>query len=307
MEEFLKKWEIGHIDTIAPTGSTGGGRTWFVRTAGGSRYVLKESNLARAEQEHGVILGLSGTQVPVAVPVRAADGNRYIQGRDGQVYSLYPRLPGDVVPDHYAGDARQRARGFGRAIGLLHTGLRELDGATGFPEMALVTQIDEWAMPRIREGEATVYAIALERIWQEARSELEPVSKELPRQLIHRDPHPSNMLFSAGQLTGWVDFELVRRGPRLFDLCYCASSLLFDGFEDEEKGRLWPALFRFMVRGYEESYPLKASERRAVYGVFVAIELIFVAFWLDRSNEDGARQCERLLYWLAAHRDALMI
>ena len=306
MEERLSGWKIGSVDTITPT-PTGGGRTWFVRTAANGDYVLKESDPARTEREHGVILGLSGTQVPVAVPVRTADGNLFVQGRDGKVCSLYPRLPGSVVPEHHAGDARKRAGDLGRAIGLLHTGLRELDGASGFPEIALVTHIDDWAIPRIREGGAAVDAGGLAQIWREARSELEPVHGKLPRQLIHRDSHPSNMLFSKGRLTGWVDFELVRRGPRLFDLCYCASSLLVEGFEDREKGRLWPALFRAMVRGYEEFCPLADSERRAVFGVFVAIELIFIAFWIDRGNKDAAGQCERLLYWLAAHRDVLAI
>jgi Ser/Thr protein kinase RdoA (MazF antagonist) len=306
MEELLGNWTIGSVDTMAPT-PTGGGRTWFVRTVANEDYVLKESDLARTAREHEVILGLSGTQVPVALPIRAADGNRYVQGNDRKVCSLYPRLPGDVVTEHYAGEARKRAGDLGRAIGLLHTGFRLLDGMTRFPEMALVTHIDDWAMPRIREGEAAVDTGALERIWREARSELEPVSGELPRQLIHRDPHPSNMLFTERRLTGWVDFELVRRGPRIFDLCYCASSLLVDGFEDREKGQLWPALFRSMVQGYEELCPLADSERRAVYGVFVVIELIFTAFWLDRGNEDAARQCERLLYWLEVHRDALSI
>jgi Ser/Thr protein kinase RdoA (MazF antagonist) len=115
------------------------------------------------------------------------------------------------------------------------------------------------------------------------------------------------MLFSAGQLTGWLDFELVRRGPRVFDLCYCASSLLVEGFEDLEQGRQWPGLFRSLVRGYEKSCPLTDPERQAVYGVFVAIELIFLAFWMDRHNEDAAAECERLVYWLAKNRDALAI
>jgi Ser/Thr protein kinase RdoA (MazF antagonist) len=173
--------------------------------------------------------------------------------------------------------------------------------------MALVKHIDQWAIPRIRESRATVDADAVEQIWQDARMVLEPIHRELPGQLIHRDPHPSNMLFLAGRLTGWVDFELVRRGPRLFDLCYCASAMLFDGFEDHEEGQQWPGLFRALVRGYEEFCPLATSERRAAYGVFVAIELIFVAFWLDRHNDDAALQCERLLYWLATNRDALAI
>ena len=304
MEELLGDWKIGSVETIMPT-PTGGGRTWFVRTTANRGYVLKESDLTRSEREHEVMLGLSGTRVPVAPPIPTVAGDWYAQGRDGKVYCLYPRLPGKVVPEHYAGDARERARGFGRAIGLLHTGLRELDGATGFPEMALVAHIDEWAIPRIRGGGTAVDAGLLEQIWRDARSELEPLYLELPQQLIHRDPHPSNMLFSAGRLTGWVDFELVRRGPRVFDLCYCASSLLVDGFEDDEKRRKWPALLRSLARGYEEFCPLTDPERLAVYAVFVAIELIFIAFWLERHNEGAAIQCERLLHWIATHEASL--
>lgn len=197
--------------------------------------------------------------------------------------------------------------GFGRAIGLLHSCFKELAGIGGYPDIKLVEQIDEWAVPRFRDDGTTVDADAIEQIWRDARSELGPVYKELPQQLIHRDAHPSNMLFSAGRLTGLLDFELVRRGPRIFDVCYCASSILVEGFEDLEQGRLWPSLFRSLARGYSEFCPLTASERQAVYGVFVAIELIFMAFWMDRHNQDAATECERLVYWLAKNRDALAI
>ena len=53
--------------------------------------------------------------------------------------------------------------------------------------------------------------------------------------------------------------------------------------------------------------PLAVAEREAVHGLFVAIELIFVAFWIERGNGDLAAQCQRLLHWLAAHRDAVQI
>ncbi len=67
VEELLKRWEIGRIDTIVPT-ITGGGRVWFVGTVANRNYVLKEADLARSEREHDVVFGLSGTQVPIALP-----------------------------------------------------------------------------------------------------------------------------------------------------------------------------------------------------------------------------------------------
>jgi Ser/Thr protein kinase RdoA (MazF antagonist) len=304
VKELLKKWAIGGVDTIAPTPS-GGGRTWFVKTLAKRDFVLKGSDLSRSEREIDVLLGLSKTQIPAALPVATAGGDWYVKGYNGKVYCLFPRLPGHVVAEHYAGDAEKRALGFGRAIGLLHACLRERADVSGYRETALVEQIEEWAIRCIREGRATVDAGAIEQIWRAAESELRPLYKELPRQLIHRDAHPSNMLFSAGRLTGFVDFEMVRRGPRVFDVCYCGSSILVGGFEDPEKGQKWPNLFRCLVRGYEEFCPLTASERLAVYGVFVTIELLFIAFSLDMQNEDAARTNERLLYWLATNRDSL--
>ena len=83
--------------------------------------------------------------------------------------------------------------------------------------------------------------------------------------------------------------------------------MLVGGFEDFEKGQKWLSLFDSLMRGYETFCPLTASERQAMYGVFVIIELIFIAFWMDRHNGDAARQSESLLYWLATNRDALTL
>lgn len=86
-----------------------------------------------------------------------------------------------------------------------------------------------------------------------------------------------------------------------------AQAILVDGFEDAEKAQKWPALFRSLVAGYETFRPLSSAERLAVYGVLVATEFIFTAHWLDKHNEDAVRSSERMLYWLAANREALVV
>jgi Ser/Thr protein kinase RdoA (MazF antagonist) len=218
---------------------------------------------------------------------------------------LYPRLPGEVATEHYGGDAEKRALGFGQAIGLLHTCFRECADENGYRDIELLEQVEEWAIPRIREEGAMVDCCAIEQIWRDAESELKLLYEELPQQLIHRDAHPFNMLFSAGRLTGFLDFEMVLRGPRVFDVCYCGGAILVEGFEDPEQGQKWPSLFHSLVRGYDKFCPLTASERLALYGVFMAIQLIFLAFWMDRDDKDSARTCERLVYWLATNHNAL--
>jgi Ser/Thr protein kinase RdoA (MazF antagonist) len=70
--------------------------------------------------------------------------------------------------------------------------------------------------------------------------------------MIHRDAHPSNMLFDGGELTGFLDFEMVTRGLRVFDVCYCGSALLAGGFDEVEKRKQWPELFHSLL---QTAYP----------------------------------------------------
>ena len=307
MEELLEKWDIGAVTTMESVPSVGG-RTWLVKTIDDRCFVLKETlDLIRSEREHVLLLRLSEAGIPVPVPIVTARGGWCASDREERVFWLYPKLPGLVITEHYGGDAENRARACGRAIALLHLCLRECDHLSGFPRLDLVEQIREWAVPRIRTGGTVVDACAIERVWTDAGQEIVSLYSELPRQLIHRDPHPSNMLFDKGELTGFLDFEMVLKGPRVFDVCYCGSSMLVSGFQEPEKAQRWPELCRSLVRGYEEFCPLTPSEYRALYGLFVAIELIFIAYWLDTHAENAARSSGSMLYWLSTNRDALAI
>ena len=307
MKEILAKWPIGPVATIERTPV--GGSTSFVTTVDGEGFVLKErTKLARVQRECALLPELSKAGVPVPAPIATVDGDLYAVGSEGQTFRLYQRLPGEIVTEHYGGDAEKRARAFGKAIGFLHERLRTCNESDGFRDMDLVQrQVRGWAIPCIRTGKAVVDAEAIERIWREIEGEFVPLHDNLPKQLIHRDAHPWNMLFGEGELMGFLDFESAVRGLPLFDICYCASAILVDGFEDSEKAQKWPALFRSLVAGYETFRPLSSAERLAVYGVLVTTEFIFVAYWLDKHNEDAARSSERMLYWLTANREALVV
>ena len=129
---------------------------------------------------------------------------------------------------------------------------------------------------------------------------------ELPKQLIHRDPNPANMLYDKGQLTGFVDFDMVVRGPRIFDVCYCGSSILVSGFQDSAKLEKWLGLFRSLVRGYQEVCPLTSSEYLALYGTLAAIQLLFMAFSLETQAEGAARCNASVLSWLSANKELVL-
>ena len=300
--DLLSYWELDPIRTInvlTPGESASGENVAFVETVSGARYVLKRKTVRRTLQlEYQLLEALAALGVPVAVPIRARSGDPYVQvGEDW--FDLSPHLPGAIYTDHYASGAAERARQFGTAIARLHTGLRNCEPLVSAQEMDLPGDI-------ARSGQV------VRSTWPAGQLPVEPILAELeaglascyaglPKQLIHRDAHPGNMLFQDGQLSGWLDFEIVQRGPRLFDLCYCSTSLLINGFNDPVKRQTWFALVSALVEGYETVSPLTPVEHRSIRVMQMAIEVIFIAFFSQNSYPVPAAQNIEALAWLFAN------
>jgi len=305
MEELLRNWNIGNVSAIESISSYWG-KTSLVKTVDEHCFILKEkSDLPQTEQEFNLLSSLSKVGAPVAVPIRTVDGAWYTSS-EGKVFCLYPKLPGKIIAEHYGDNATARAKAFGKAIGFLHTCFLKCDSLSGFREMKLIEQIQEWAIPCVQKNRAVVDGGTVERTWREVEQEMGSLYSELPKQLIHRDPNPANMLFDEGKLTGFVDFDMVVRGPRIFDVCYCGSSILVGGFQESAKVEKWPGLFRSLVRGYQEVCPLTSSEHLALYGTLAAIQLLFMAFSLETQTEGAARCNASVLSWLSANRELVL-
>ena len=57
---------------------------------------------------------------------------------------------------------------------------------------------------------------------------------DFPKQIIHRDINPSNLLFDNGKFSGFLDFDLSEINIRVFDICYFATSILSECFTDAD-------------------------------------------------------------------------
>jgi len=166
------------------------------------------------------------------------------------------------------------------------------------PGLDLVSSVKGWALPAIGRHADQVDCGRVAAMGDEYLAELEPLAAELPMQWIHRDIHPGNMLFAGDELTGILDFEMVRRGPRLFDPCYCATSILIGGWQDPGNRMAWPGLLKELIAGYEETIPLTEPERKAIFSVLSGIEFIFMAFCLEHEQYGPARCNQDVLSWL---------
>jgi len=295
---LLNNWAIDPIRSIQSQtpGEYAAGNVFFIETEAGACYVLKRKTVHRTlKLEYDVLETLAAQGVPVAAPLRTRTGETTMQAGD-EYFELLLHLPGAVYTDHYGPGAADRARQFGAAIARLHVALRECDPSSAVTEMDLRADIDRCS----RE---------IRPIWPADRPPLDPILAvlqaglaayypALPKQLIHRDAHPGNILFQDGQLSGWLDFEIMLRGPRLFDLGYCSTSLLVSGLDDPAKRQAWSSLLNALVEGYETVSPLEPVERQALKTILLSIEVIFVAFFVKTGHPAGVELNLQALTWL---------
>lgn len=128
--------------------------------------------------------------------------------------------------------------------------------------------------------------------------------EKLPKQLIHRDPNPCNILFCDGEISGFTDFEFSERNVRLQDPCYCATGILSEQRNTENAYDKFPAILENILKGYDSVNPLTAEEKQAVYYVICSIQMICVAYF-ESVNEykDLAKVNREMLMYIIEQKE----
>ena len=104
---------------------------------------------------------------------------------------------------------------------------------------------------------------------------------KLPRQIIHRDPNPGNIICNQDQW-GFIDFDLAERNARIYDPCYAATAVLSERFgKDNEK---WLAVYRNIICGYDSVAHLTDEERKAIPHVILANQFVCVAWFAGQDK-----------------------
>ncbi|MDE6063841.1 MAG: phosphotransferase, partial [Lachnospiraceae bacterium] len=127
---------------------------------------------------------------------------------------------------------------------------------------------------------------------------LESVYDSLPKQLIHRDVHSGNFLFSEGNFTGYIDFDLSQKNIRIFDICYFLTGLLAEETEEALTKSEWLANVKAVIAGYESIIKLSEKEKAAIPCVMECIEILFVAYFIgmeDTKQAEAAYDAFRLI------------
>jgi Ser/Thr protein kinase RdoA (MazF antagonist) len=273
--------EHGAPPVAAWSGTVGGARVdplahanpdvqlWSV----GDSYLLRASGPwrpgASLADEHRVLRHLHAAGLSVAVPVPTDDGALCVEHRD-RAYVLAPRLAMDNEAPELLPDAGEVCSDIGSAIGGLHVALAQYPGRVKSYEHDLWQHAFEESYPKL-PGDVRVPLI--DPHVDVART----VLRDLPAQLIHGDCNSGNVLLSNRQVSGFIDFDHLPVGQRIYDLTYYLvhriRDLIIQSSEDDIRSTAFLGVLGSYVAGYHAANPLSEGEREALPAAMLAAQV----------------------------------
>lgn len=246
----------------------------------GEEYVLKfTANLGKLKSHIAISKALESVGLYAAVPVKALNGQEYIM--DGDLYyCLTKRLRGTQlkVGSMYEENYADKARFVGEILGQLSLALSKVEAVLEEPN--LYENVVNYAIPKLK-GKLKLP----EDIFNGYEKEFAAIYPALPKQVIHRDPNPGNMIL-AEESWGFIDFELSERNVRIFDPCYAATAILSETFEagNEEKMHKWLEIYKNILWGYDMIVKLSEEEKRAIPYVVLSNQLLALAWFSEQEK-----------------------
>jgi len=284
--QILKHWNLDR-ETVTDIYYEGTGIKNDGACYVGEEFVLKyTANLGKLKKHIDVSKALHSIGLLSAVPVPTTAGAEYIS--DGEVYFyLTHRLPGEQMVSNRFGEGDGRF--VGEIIGQLHLALSWIEDCVS--DADLLATVRDWALPKVKVTLNLSDAFCGE--FMDSFAKLYP---KLPRQIIHRDPNPGNIICAEDQW-GFIDFELAERNVRIYDPCYAATALLSETFgQDNDR---WLGTYREIICGYDSVAHLTDDERKAIPYVILANQFVCVAWF---AGEDKYAELfeinKRMTVWL---------
>jgi len=284
--QILKNWNLAG-ESVADIYYEGTGNRNENALYVGENYVLKyTANFGKMKKHFEVSKALANVGLLSAVPILTAEGEAYI--REGELYFYVTRrLPGKQMASHRLGNGDGRF--VGEMIGQLHLALETVTDCVD--EADLLGTVRDWALPN-----AKAFLGLSDEFCREYLDNLASLYPELPRQIIHRDPNPGNIICSDDQW-GFLDFELAERNVRIYDPCYGATAVLSETFGEDNDG--WLDIYRDILWGYDSVAHLSEAEWKAIPYIILANQFVCVAWFGEQDKyRDIFETNKRMTVWL---------
>ena len=257
--------------------------------ADGRRFVVKVTSSQEDPQisdfQLGALLHLEGKGVSTPTVVRTLDGKAFARvdaGERGHRLRIVTWIDGDTLRS--TGIDTHRAARIGTALARLDNALQDYVHPGDNPILL-------WDLQRAAELRPLVSHIDELPLQQQVVKILDDVGvnvakANLPRQPIHGDANPENILVTDDEI-GFIDFGDMVRAPRIFDVAIAASYLRSDG--DDALVYLRP-----FVAAYHATAPLGAAEAGLLFDLVRArlATTITLLYWRlrERSPDDPYRR-----------------
>ncbi|PEY40380.1 aminoglycoside phosphotransferase [Bacillus cereus] len=264
-------------------------------------YILKEKgSIKQLLAETNVLNQLAQKDIRVQKLLKTRGNESYIL-QDDKYYCMYEYVEGNVVEVKLVENLKVLGNIIGNEVAKLHQALCSTNHADEFLERNLYNVIYDWATPILKSSEQVHSEII--QTMNQLQKDFKDAVILLPRQLIHRDMHLSNLIFKKDEFQGFIDFELVEINVRVFDLCYCFTSILSEVFCDEQLRSDWLYIVRNIFEGYHKQNPLSEAEIQAIWYVMLGIQVIFITYFVQ--SAELLKLNEEMFFWILTNKEAI--
>ena len=324
----MSHFDIGVIDSIVeyPRGSRKAPKLLIVSENG--KYLLKRR--ARGKDDpykvafaHALQLYLANKQFPLPHLVGTKkDNNSMLQWRNS-VYELFEYIPGQAYPQ-----TLESTFDSGRVLSLYHKLLQDFKSqwqpSGGSYHLAPSVEQGLRAIPASLQGGGMggdgdvmkVLTFLLDSYRHAAETCEHHGMDGWPKQIVHADWHPGNMLFRDNHVVAVIDYDSARVLPRIIDIANGALQFsIIGGDEDVSK---WPeyldeSRFKRFLRGYDEVMLLSEAEIKTIPWLMVEALIAEAVFPIAATGQFGRMEgmaflsmVQRKIHWMQRSADKLV-
>lgn len=277
LRKVLENWNIDKdlqiCDIFIMDGAKVSGNVWAV----GKDYILKTGDREKLLKNLNVSKALHKQGFTASLPIPTKTGSEYLEGKE--IFILTQGIKGSPLPRSYRfGDnCKEFGEKYGKSIARLHKALKAIQKDISLDEVNLYKNVTEWALPNVKKQNIQWGMEIDDSFFNDYIESFGKLYDKLPKQLIHRDPNPSNILFEDGDVSGFIDFDLSEVNVRLWDVCYCATGILSEA--SHEAYEKWLDILNGILHGYDIEGKLTLEEKQAVFYVICSIQMICIAYF----------------------------
>ncbi|MED0970451.1 phosphotransferase enzyme family protein [Bacillus paramycoides] len=270
-------------------------------TCNNKEYILKEKgSIKQLLVELNVLEQLDEKGIRVQKLVKTKSDERYVFYKE-KYYCLYEYIAGSVLEIKDTEKLKELGSTIGEELANLHQALNSVGNASELIKRDLYKVLYEWAMPILEKNE---------QVQRDVIQQMNNIHKKfkekvqlLPKQIIHRDMHLSNVIFQDNEFQGFIDFELLEENVRVFDLSYCFTSVLSELYMDETLRRNWLQIVRTIFEGYNKQNALTREEVQTIWYVMLSIQIIFITYFVQ--SVDLLKLNEEMFLWIFANKEEI--